>query len=626
MKSEKSPTTILLIDDKVANLVALQNLLDTPDRSFLQATSGSEALKLAFNRNIDLIILDVQMPIMDGFEVAKYLRSNTKTKDIPIMFASAEKKEYHSMMKGFEEGAIDYLFKPLDPEITRAKVSVLLKIQLQKKELIEKNLALSRSQLLINNSADIIGMIDRPSLKLVEINNAFTSILGFSKDEALGVQLAFFLDEDARSLLRELNDDKKERLSFETKVYTKDRHVKWLHWNVVVKGNRWYFNARDITEVKEVERIRMYLATVVKQSSDAIYIHDNEGRIISWNDGAEKMYGYRESEALKMKVWNIIPPYLMPETQDVIDKVLAGEKIEVLETKRVSRHGKLVDVLFSASCIADARTSQRSIAITERDVTQQKIANEQIKQLNADLRQNNLQLNETNKELESFSYSVSHDLRAPLRAMNGYARILDEDYLDKLDDEGKTVLTKLRNNVRKMNQLIDDLLAFSKLGQKELRKSMTEMDPLVQEVLSEINHSTKHGAHISVAPLPVVFGDRALMFQVWHNLISNGIKYSSKKDTPQIQIGCTSSDDQNVFYVEDNGAGFDYKFADRLFGTFQRLHSTAEFEGTGIGLAIVKRIVSKHGGNIWAESVVGQGAKFYFSLPKPQNNTPQASD
>jgi PAS domain S-box-containing protein len=410
---------------------------------------------------------------------------------------------------------------------------------------------------------------------------------------------------------------KKERLSFETKIYSKDRSVKWLHWNVVVKNDLWFFNARDITEIKEVERIRTYLATVVKQSSDAIYIHDHEGRIISWNDGAEKMYGYSEDAALKMKVWNIIPPYLMAETQTFIERVLAGDKIEAHETKRVSRHGKLLDVLFSASCIRDARTTQKSIAINERDVTQQKLTDEQIKKLNYDLQVNNLQLNETNKELESFSYSVSHDLRAPLRAVSGYSRILEEDYLDKFDEEGKVVLGKLYNNVQKMDQLINDLLAFSKLGQKEVRKSTIEMSTLVDEVLVEINNATEHRAKISVANLPSALCDRALLFQVWYNLIANGIKYSSKKTDPVIEIECTTIDHEQVYCVKDNGAGFDTKFADRLFGTFQRLHSSKEFEGTGIGLAIVKRIVTKHGGRIWAESTLGVGATFYFSIPHP---------
>jgi PAS domain S-box-containing protein len=613
--------TILLVDDKDSNLLALQTLLEKPGRIFFHANCGGDALKHALNKDIDLIILDVQMPDMDGFEVAQFLRSNRKTKDIPIIFASAEKKEYQSIIKGFEEGAVDYLFKPLDPEITKAKVSVLLKIQLQKKELLEKNTLLKKSELLINNSADIIGIVDPSSLKFEEVNNAFTSILGYSKEEVMGTMLAFFLAKEDVALLKSLTDSAKENLSFETKIYCKDRSAKWLHWNVVVKDEKWFINARDITEAKEVERIRMYLATVVKQSADAIYIHNDEGRIISWNEGAEKIYGYSEREAMNMKVWNIVPEFLHPETQSIVEKIFAGEKVELMETKRVTRQGKFVDVVFSAARITDLRTQQKSIAITERDVTQQKLSDEQIRKLNAELNNNLLQLRETNKELESFSYSVSHDLRSPLRAINGYARIIEEDNVDKLDEQSKDVLSKLTNNVAKMERLISDLLEFSKLGKKEVRKVNVDMERLVQDVIADINATSQHRASIHVASLPSAHCDRALFNQVWINLISNAIKYSRKKENPKIEIYASANGAENTYYIKDNGAGFDMTYADRLFGTFQRLHDSTTFEGTGVGLAIVKRIITKHGGNISADAKPEEGATFYFTLPTQEHGT-----
>ena len=211
-RNEKA--VILIVDDKPANIVALENLLATADRFFLKAHSGEEALKIALDQKLDLIILDVQMPLMDGFEVAQILKSNTKTRDIPIIFASAEKKEHASMMKGYEEGAIDYLSKPLNPEITKAKVSVLLKLRLQTKELIEKNALLEKSALLINNSVDIIGIIDGATLKIDEINAAFTVISGYSAEDAKGSSLLFYVDEYDTGVIQQLNDEKKEKLSF----------------------------------------------------------------------------------------------------------------------------------------------------------------------------------------------------------------------------------------------------------------------------------------------------------------------------------------------------------------------------------------------------------------------------
>ncbi len=519
-----SKAVILIVDDKETNLFALEHLLAAKDRVILQATNGESALQIALNKNINLIILDVQMPGMDGFEVAQILQSNKKTKEIPIIFATAERTEHQFMMKGFGEGAIDYLFKPLDPEVVKAKVDVHLKMQMQRKELVDKNNLLQKSELLINNSADIIGIIDAVTFKIEEINHAFNSILGYTPEETRGVAITFFLSNEDRVRLAEMAKQPKDRLSFDTRIYCKNRSMKWLEWKVVVKNRKWFVNARDITEIKEVERIRNYLATVVKQSNDAIYIHNNEGQIISWNEGAEKIYGYSESEALKMKIWNIIPRHMQVEIEEIVHKILQGEKIELFETKRITKHGKMVDVLLSAAVITDSGSDQKSIAITERDITQQKIADEQIGQLNKDLQRNVEALENTNKELESFSYSVSHDLRAPLRALSAYSKIFDEDYEAILNDEAKKLLSKINYNALRMGTLIDDLLSFSKLGRKEVQRSEINTSELVDGILNEIKQTAPYKTIITIGDLPAAFADRSLIRQVWINLLSNAIK------------------------------------------------------------------------------------------------------
>src|SRR6185312_4258574 len=608
--------TILVVDDKPANIMVLENLLVGKDRVIVSASNGKDALTATLNKDIDLIILDVQMPDMDGFEVAQILKSNRRTRDIPIIFASAERKEHRFMMKGYEEGAVDYLFKPLDPEIAKAKVAVLLKVQLQKKELIEKNLSLQKSALLINNSADIIGIIDATTFKIEEINSAFTDILGYSKDEAMGTALPFFLNAEDRNFVQELGKNTKERLSFETRFYCKDRKIKWLHWKIVFKDRKWFVNARDITEVKEVEKIRDYLATVVEQSNDAIYIHDNEGKIISWNGGAAKIYGYTENEALKMKIWNIIPEHMQPDIEKIVNSILEGKEIESLQTKRITKHGKIVDVLLSASVITDPGNDHKSIAITERDITEQKKADEQIRQLNTDLRNNNDQLEVSNKELESFSYSISHDLKAPLRALIGYSRMLEEDYKTKLDEEGNAMLASIRENGTRMSVMIDDLLQFSRLGRKEIEKSEIDTESLVKKCVGDVNSSMMNKAEIKIHSLLSAKGDYSLLSHVWTNLISNAVKYSSKKANPEVNIGSEEQEGKIIYYVKDNGAGFDMAYADKLFGVFQRLHTKQEFDGIGIGLAIVQRIVTRHGGRVWAEGMPGEGATFYFTLNK----------
>ena len=227
-------------------------------------------------------------------------------------------------------------------------------------------------------------------------------------------------------------------------------------------------------------------------------------------------------------------------------------------------------------------------------------------------------LQATNAELEAFSYSVSHDLRAPLRAIHGFARILTEDHKDGLDPEAQRLLGVIDQNTRRMGQLIDDLLAFSRLGRQELLASPVDMDDLTRKAIEEARRGDgERAVELTMAPLPAANGDRVLLFQVMQNLVQNAFKFTRKKDAARIEIGTQpDGSGHNVYYVKDNGAGFDERYADKLFGVFQRLHSMEEFEGTGVGLAIVKRIVQRHGGRVWAQGQVDGGATFYFTLPR----------
>lgn len=484
--------TILIVDDKPENIFALESLLERPDRRFLHAENGKQCLKVALQEEIHLIVLDVQMPEMDGFEVAQILKSNNRTKDIPIIFASAEKKEQQFMMKGFEEGAVDYLFKPLDPEITKAKVSVLLKLQHQKKELLEKNMALEQSALLINNSADIIGILDPATWKFVQVNPAFAATLGYTAEEVKELSVPSVLSEAGSLPLIDVAS-MSDRLSFETPVHTKHGEEKYLQWHVVVKDQRWFVNVRDITSQRKAE--------------------------------------------------------------------------------------------------------------------------ESISRLNDTLRENLAQLESANKELESFSYSVSHDLRAPLRSMDGYTKILQEEYGDRLDGEGKRYLSHILNNTRKMGNLIDDLLKFSRMGRKDIQKSEVAVERLVKSMLSEMISANGVAAEVKLGELPPVHADYSLLTQVWTNLLSNALKYSSKSERPVVEVGSERQNGEVIYYVRDNGVGFDMRYADKLFGVFQRMHKPEDFEGTGVGLAIVQRIVVKHGGRVWATAEVNKGATFYFALP-----------
>jgi signal transduction histidine kinase len=242
---------------------------------------------------------------------------------------------------------------------------------------------------------------------------------------------------------------------------------------------------------------------------------------------------------------------------------------------------------------------------------------EQATHINKELAEANRELGAANQELESFSYSVSHDLRAPLRAIDGYSRMLQESYSPVLDDEGKRLLSVVRENSLRMDRLIDDLLAFSRSGRQALVKRAFDTGALLREVLAELRVAEdRPTVALALGELPPSWGDRALLKQVWGNLVSNALKYSSGRQAPRIEFAGSETASDTVYRVKDNGAGFDMRYYEKLFGVFQRLHAENEFPGTGVGLAIVQRVVTRHGGRVWAQGRLGEGAEFFFSLPK----------
>ncbi|MGM0378095.1 MAG: sensor histidine kinase, partial [Bacteroidota bacterium] len=244
---------------------------------------------------------------------------------------------------------------------------------------------------------------------------------------------------------------------------------------------------------------------------------------------------------------------------------------------------------------------------------------EDLNNITAELKAERRKLEFTNRELEAFTYSVSHDLRAPLRAINGYSNFLIEDYAPKLDEEGKRFIETIRANATKMDRLISDLLNLSRVSRTSLNYSEVDMKATAISIFREIASAEEQRTFdFSVNEMPAVKGDLNLLKQVWQNLIGNALKYSSKSDIKRIEIGTAESENKNeiVFYVKDYGAGFDAKYVNKLFGVFQRLHKEEEFEGTGVGLALVQRIIHRHGGRAWAEGELNKGAAFWFSVPK----------
>ena len=323
-----------------------------------------------------------------------------------------------------------------------------------------------------------------------------------------------------------------------------------------------------------------------------------------------------------MNFWDIVHPDDKQLVQERGQKRQRGEAVPNRYIFRIiSKDGNIKWVDLSGATVAIGESTAGIISVL--DITERKRAEEEIRILNQELEQRvadrTSQLEAANSELEAFSYSVSHDLRAPLRHINGFIELLQEQMGAGVDEKSRHYMATISDSARRMGMLIDDLLSFSRMGRQEMSKSQVDLGALVQEVIREFEPEMRGGTvHWQVANLPVVTGDRAMLRIVLVNLVSNALKFTRKCPQPEIEIGWEpGKGTEMTVFVRDNGVGFDMKYVDKLFVVFQRLHRSDEFEGTGIGLATVHRIISRHGGKTWAEGQMGQGATFYFSLPQP---------
>jgi PAS domain S-box-containing protein len=358
--------------------------------------------------------------------------------------------------------------------------------------------------------------------------------------------------------------------------------------------------------------------SLFEASPDAIAAIHEDGRIARVNTQTERLFGYTREQLVGQPVETLVPERFRrahpAHRQQYCAKPGRRPIAESQDLYGLRKDGTEfpVDIMLS-----HLETRQGSLVLSVvRDVTARKAKEERIRQLNHDLEQRVHEVQAANSELEAFSYSVSHDLRAPVRAMTGFARILEEEHAARLDGEGHRLLQVIRTNAGKMGDLIDGLLTLSFLGRQRMKKGEVGMTELASEVVEEARQQeSSRSLEIGVQPLPATRGDRAMLRQVFTNLVSNALKFTRDRSPSVIEIGSCPKGAEIVYYVKDNGAGFDMRYAHRLFGVFQRLHSEREFQGTGIGLALVQRIVHQHGGRVWAEGVIGQGATVYFTLP-----------
>lgn len=516
----------------------------------------------------------------------------------------------------------DALKKIAEEDLKQLNAELEQKVKDRTEEVIRNE---SRYRSMIENASDIISMIDEHNA-IHYINPAIENISGYSIEEIRALD---------RSALQHPDDREKARTNFNFALKNPDRaipvQVRIIHksgkviWLEGIIKNLLHDNSinaivstyRDVTERKEAEEKALASERKIWHTLDkmmeGIQIIGSDWKYIYVNEAVARQGKYSREELIGYTMMEKYPGIENSKLFEVLKKCMNEGVSELLENEFEHNDGSKGWFELSIQPVPEG------IFILSLDITNRKAAELAIHKLNEELEdrvtERTAQLEAVNKELEAFSYSVSHDLRAPLRAVNGYARMIEEDYRAVLDDEGKRLLGIVQYNAQRMGILIDDLLSFSRLGRKEIQKSTIDVKELIEANLSELDKMIPHKAEIRIKQLINLEADYALINQVFLNLISNAIKYSAKKEKPVIEISSEIKGQEVVYCIRDNGAGFDMKYGHKLFGVFQRLHGSDEFEGTGVGLAIVQRIINKHGGKVWAEGKVNEGAAFYFSLP-----------
>lgn len=485
--------------------------------------------------------------------------------------------------------------------------------------------AVRKERALIDTAQDFICSLDGEG-RFVKANAASLPLLGYQPQELIGRHFRDIMapEEMERSLASfQAIKGSDPASGQESRCRRKDGSFIHILWSAtwVEEEQLMFCVSRDITERKHAEVALQKYADEIED----LYNHapcgyhslDGEGRFLRINDTELGWLGYARYEVVgRLRFADFLTPESLRVFQQNFPLFKERGWVRDLEFEMRRKDGALMTVLLNATAIYDETGNYQSSRSTVFDITERKQADEKIQELNATLERHATKLEAANKELESFSYSVSHDLRAPLRHVDGFVSLLIKNSA-ALDAKSKRYLDIISNSAKRMGRLIDDLLAFSRMGRAEMQTTVINMRQLVEETRQDLRKEMSGRAvRWDIGELADVRADPAMLRLVWVNLMANAVKYTRPRAEAVIEIGCRrESPDTTVFFIRDNGVGFDMKYIDKLFGVFQRLHRDDEFEGTGIGLANVRRIIHRHGGLTWAEGAIDGGATFYFSLP-----------
>lgn len=495
---------------------------------------------------------------------------------------------------------------------------------------VEEELRRSQQQLagIIGSAMDAVITIDDEQ-RIVLFNAAAERMFVFPAEDAIGQRIDQFIPERFRTAHTE-----HVRGFGETHVTRRSMGALGALYGMRADGEEFPIEAsisqiesngrklytvilRDVTERKRAEEALKEQARILDLAP--VLIGDLSGRILFWNSGAEEMYGWTAAEALGQVTHDLFQTEFPRPLEEIKARLFARNHWEG-EVVKTRKDGQKLVVASHWVLHRDENDRPKAVLEVNNDVTERKKAEREIRRLNEELEQRvadrTAQLQAANKELEAFSYSVSHDLRAPLRHINGFSQALLEDYSDQLDDEGKNYLREVRSASQEMAKLIDDLLQLARLSRGEMRLEEVNLSELAKTAIEDLRkRNGKRNVEIEIKEGLKVRGDKSLLRVMLTNLLDNAWKFTARCEPAMVTLGQDRVNGESFYFVRDNGAGFDMTYANKLFGAFQRLHTAGEFEGTGIGLATVQRIITRHGGRVWAEGMVNKGATFYFTLP-----------
>lgn len=510
---------ILLVDDMPEKLLSLEVVLSSLDQNVVKATSGREALRLILKRNFAVIVLDINMPGIDGFEAAALIRQRPASAHTPIIFVTSFSTSDAEIYRGYSLGAVDYLFAPIIPEVLRSKVSVFIELARKSRQLQRQAEALRRA--------------------------------------------------DEERLTRQLTETNT-RLEWET------------------RRNHFF-----------------------RLSIELLGIADYWGVFAQTNPTWATALGYSEEELRGHSLFEFVHPDDQAATRETLAGITEALEPRFFENRFRHRNGTYRWLAWTIAPFA----AEGLLYIFARDNTERREREDEVRALNENLKKQAVILQTLNEELESFSYSLSHDLRAPLRAISSYSEMLIAGEAGELPPDALQILRGVNGNGMHMLQLIDDFLNFFRFGRGEVEPAAIDMETMARETIATLPPPAgKRAVEFKVAALPSARGDTAMVAQIFANLISNAVKFSGRRARARVEIGCVAKSRPPVYFVKDNGVGFNMEHYNKLFGVFQRLHADTDFAGTGIGLAIVRRIVQRHGGRVWAEAKINGGATFFFTL------------